>query len=166
MIVRGIEQQERRSGSLTARSAVARVARQVPAERGERGPQDFSGVPGPGDRYPGPAGIVIEPERGAIRHRLMDGVEDLRIQVAPGEVDRFRVFPGRSGDPRKRNRDHTGMVPPGRSCQPSRGPGRLRSATWQGHRPRPFSRDRLYLNVCIGLRTAVEKDSLSQISWS
>lgn len=111
---------ERRSGSLTACSAVVWVARQLPAERGERAPQYFSGVPGPRDPYPGTAEVVIDPVRGAVWHRLVDGVEDLPIQVAVGEVDRFCAFPGRSGHLRIRNCGHTGMVPPGPgSCQPS-----------------------------------------------
>jgi hypothetical protein len=59
--------------------------------------QYVPGVPGLGDRYPGPAIVVIEPERRAVRHRLVDGRDDLRIQVAVGEVDPFYAFPGRSG---------------------------------------------------------------------
>ena len=119
-------------------SAVIWVARQVPAERGERGPQYFPGVPGPGDRYPGTEEVMIDPVGGAIRHRLVDGVEELTVQVAVGEVNRFGAFPSRSGNLRKMNRRHIGMVLPGpESCQPSA----ARSATvsaeytiWTGRR--------------------------------
>lgn len=57
---------------------------------------------------------MIEPVRGAIRHRFVDCVEDLRAHVATVEVDRFRAFPGRSGNLRIRDRHHTGMVIQGR----------------------------------------------------
>lgn len=85
------------------------------AKRGEGGPQYFSRVSGLGNPYPGPsARIMIEPVRGPIGHRLVDGVEDLRAHVATVEVDRFRAFPGRSWNLRIRNRHHTGMVIQGR----------------------------------------------------
>jgi len=109
-------------------SAVIWVARQVPAERGERGPQDLPGVPGPGDRYPGTEEVMIDPVGGAIRHRLVDGVEELTVQVAVGEVNRFGAFPSRSGNLRKMNRRHIGMVPPGRRPASRPRPGQLRSA--------------------------------------
>lgn len=99
--------------SLAACSARAGIVRQVAAERGERSTQYVPGVPGLGDHYPGPAVVVIEPERRAVRHRLMDGRDDLPIQVAVGEVDPFYAFPGRPGNLPIRCRCHTGTIPPG-----------------------------------------------------
>ena len=66
--------------------------------------------PGFGDYYPGPAAVVIEPERSAVGHRLLDGRDDLRKQVVVGKIDLFCAFPSRPGDPPIRCRCHTGTV--------------------------------------------------------
>jgi len=63
---------------------------------------------------------MIDPVGGAIRHRLVNGVEDLPVQVTVREVNRLGAFPSRSGNLRKRNHRHIGMVPPGpERSQPS-----------------------------------------------
>jgi hypothetical protein len=91
---------ERRPCSLAACSGLARIvriARQVRAEGSERGIRYGLGVPRLGDHYPGPAVVVIEPERRAVRHRLLDGRDDLGKQTAVGEVDLFYAFLSRPG---------------------------------------------------------------------
>ena len=91
-------------------SGLARIVRQVQAKGSERGMHYIPGFPGFGDYYPGPAVVVIEPERSAVGHRLLDGRDDLRKQVVVGKIDLFCAFPSRPGDPPIRCRCHTGTV--------------------------------------------------------
>jgi hypothetical protein len=101
---------ERRPCSLAVCSGLARIVRQVQAKGSERGMHYIPGFPGFGDYYPGPAVVVIEPERRAVGHRLLYRRDDLRKQVVVGEVDLFCAFPSRPGDPPIRCRCHTGTV--------------------------------------------------------
>ena len=80
-----------------ASSGLARIVGQVQAKGSERDMHDVPGFPGFGDHYPGPAVVVIEPERRAVGHRLLDGRDDLRKQVVVGEVDLFCAVPRRPG---------------------------------------------------------------------
>jgi hypothetical protein len=92
---------EQRATTLLARgvSGLARIVRQVQAKGSERGMHYIPGFPGFGDYYPGPAVVVIEPKRRAVRHRLLDGRDDLRKQTAVREVDLFCAFLSRPGGP-------------------------------------------------------------------
>jgi hypothetical protein len=103
---------EQRATTLLARgvSGLARIVRQVQAKGSERGMHYIPGFPGSGGYYPGPAVVVIEPERSAVGHRLLDGRDDLRKQVVVGKIDLFCAFPSRPGDPPIRCRCHTGTV--------------------------------------------------------